>query len=76
MKEERTLEKYIPSKENLRDRLIDATKTNIQHHITEQSRQDPVHYSDWLALLGFENEQTALQYIQTGGIKTNNSKEE
>lgn len=34
--------------------------------MSEQSTNDPVHYSDWLVLLGFETPQNALQIIQQG----------
>lgn len=34
--------------------------------MSEESVNDPVHYSDWLVLLGFETPQNALQIIQQG----------
>lgn len=40
---------------------------------TEQEGQDPIHYSDWLALLGFEAEQNALQTIQRQGLRNFNA---
>src|SRR2546430_9937987 len=81
MKEEKKLKDYVPNKENLRERTIDATKdayrkaVGFQQPASNESKQDPIHYSDWLALLGFENEQAALQYVTSGGIKINSNKE-
>ncbi len=37
--------------------------------MSEEAKQDPVHYCDWLALLGFEAEQDALRLIQDAGFK-------
>lgn len=37
--------------------------------MSEEAKQDPVHYSDWLALLGFESEQNGLRIIQESGFK-------
>ncbi len=75
MKEEKKLEDYIPEAKNLKERIVDATKgayrsaTSMNQAASDESTRDPIHYSDWLALLGFEEEQGALQYIQGGGVK-------
>lgn len=75
MKEEKKLEDYTQNTENLRERTIDATKdayrkvVGFQQPASNESTQDPIHYSDWLTLLGFEIEQNALQYIQQSGVK-------
>lgn len=33
--------------------------------MSEEARADPVHYSDWLSLLGFQDEQTALHHVKS-----------
>ena len=37
--------------------------------MSDEAKQDQVHYSDWLALLGFESEQDGLRIIQEAGFK-------
>lgn len=37
--------------------------------MSEEAKEDPIHYCDWLALLGFEAEQDALRLIQDAGFK-------
>lgn len=75
MKNEKKLEDYTPVTENLKERLAEATKTayaqatRLKQTPSDESRQDSVHCSDWLALLGFESEEMAMQYVQTGGVK-------
>lgn len=36
--------------------------------MTKESESDPVHFSDWVALLGFMNERDALQTVRNEGI--------
>lgn len=71
MIEENKIEPSILDKELSTKKLIDVVKdlgkksTSIQN----QSITDPVHYSNWLTLLGFESEDSALQFIKMQGYK-------
>ncbi|MEW6605641.1 MAG: hypothetical protein AB1351_13270 [Thermoproteota archaeon] len=62
------------------DDAVIAKATNVKEirdvlSIKNEAIDDPVHYTNWRALVGFIPEQQALQYIQSEAIKTDAGKQ-
>lgn len=72
--DQKVLDEKTPTEEKLREAIKNAKKESDDSKtpFSEQEKQDLIHYSDWLALLGFETEQNALQSIQQQGLKNFN----